>query len=285
MIKKIYVKRIVFSLVLLIVLPIAIVYMWSTVILDKSYNIPLSGVHIPNDTASIREGERLARIAHCAHCHGDHFSGGVVSKTDYIAQFVAPNITKIIPGYSNEELERLLRHGVKKNGQSVYSMPSDMYYQLKEESINKIIAYLRSLPPVPSTANIPALTTYYLLGRLRLIQGKITPVADIINHNAPRQFAQYDTSLVTFGKYLTTTACTSCHGKELKGKKGFSPDLIIATAYTKDQFIHLLHAGEGLSRKNLGMMSDIAKNHLSYLHDNEMNAIYAYLKTSPSKMN
>jgi cytochrome c553 len=82
------------------------------------------------------------------------------------------------------------------------------------------------------------------------------------------------------------TSCTSCHGIDLKGKKGFTPDLIIATAYTKDKFLHLLNTGEGgLGRKTLGMMSDIAKGHLCYLHNNEMCAIYAYLETGPSQKN
>ena len=116
MVKKTLVKRTVICIVLLVILPLATVYTWSTIILTKTYNIPLTATHIPNDTASIREGERLTRIAHCAHCHGDKFSGGVVANVDYVAQFIAPNITSILPDYTNEELERLIRDGVKKTG-------------------------------------------------------------------------------------------------------------------------------------------------------------------------
>ena len=82
------------------------------------------------------------------------------------------------------------------------------------------------------------------------------------------------------------TSCTSCHGINLKGKKDFTLDLIIATAYTKDKFIHLLQTGEGgFGRKALGMMSDIAKGHLCYLRNNEMCAIYAYFETGLSQKN
>ena len=280
------IKGIVVGIVLLIILPLSIVYIWSTIILHKTYYIPLTAIHIPNDTASVREGERLTRIAHCAHCHGDKFSGGVVDKVDYVAQFIAPNISSIIPNYTNEELERLIKDGVKKNGQSVYIMPSVMYHGLKEGSIAKIIAYLRTIRPVPSTPGIPASTTYYPLGLLQIIEGKIPAMASTFKHNTPNQITQYDTSQVAFGKYLVMTSCTSCHGINLKGKAGFTPDLIIATAYKKDMFMHLLHTGEGgLGRKKLGMMSDIAKQHLCYLDENEMNAIYMYLQTAPSQKN
>jgi cytochrome c553 len=285
MAKKI-VKRIVIGLLIIIIVPLAVVYIWSAIIIHRTYNIPLTEIRIPNDTASIREGERLTRIAHCAHCHGDKFTGGLVGKVDYVAEFIAPNITGILPGYTNEELKRLIKDGVKKDGQSVYVMPSIMYHGMKEESLAKIIAYLRTLHPLPSSTGIHVSTTYYPLGRLQIIEGKIPSMTSIYDHNAPGPFNPNDTSKIAFGKYLVMTSCTSCHGINLKGKAGFTPDLIIATAYKKDQFIHLLQTGEGgLGRKTLGMMSDIAKHHLCYLHDTEMCAIYAYLETGPSQKN
>jgi mono/diheme cytochrome c family protein len=273
-------------MIILIALAITIVYILSSLIMSKTYNVPLSVIHIPDDTISVREGERLVRIEHCGDCHGLNFTGRVYRKIDYVAQLAGPNITTIIPGYSNEELERLIRHGVKKNGKSVYAMPSAMYYQLKDESIEKIIAYLRTLKPVLSSPEATALT-YYPLGRLQIIQGKIKPVAATINHNAPRQFANYDTSQTAFGKYLVMTACSNCHGKDLKGNALRNiPNLIIVSAYNKDQFRHLLKTGEGgLNKKELGLMSEMGKNYLCYLNDKEINAIYVFLKTLPSQKN
>jgi hypothetical protein len=58
--------------------------------------------------------------------------------------------------------------------------------------------------------------------------------------------------------------------------------LVIAAAYTKKQFYHLIKTGEGgLGRKDLGQMSELAKKHLSYLNDDEIDAIYSLLKTLP----
>ena len=77
------------------------------------------------------------------------------------------------------------------------------------------------------------------------------------------------------------TTCSGCHGKDLKGNAaGTTPNLVIAHAYTKEQFFHLLRTGEGsLGRKNVGLMTVVARDNLSYLNDNEMSAIYSFLKT------
>jgi mono/diheme cytochrome c family protein len=282
MTKKTILKRTAFSIIFLIVLALAIVYIWSTIIIDKTYKISLTEVQIPNDSASISEGRRLVAIAHCSDCHGEHFTGNIFAKIDRVAEIVAPNLTKIIPTYSNAELERVIRHGVKKNGHSVYIMPSFMYFQLKEETVEKIIAYLRTLHPEPDTLN-GAATDFKFLGRLALIQRKIIHMADLIDHDSPRKYIHYDTTQVAFGKYLAMTTCVSCHGPELKGVPRLGPDLVIAAAYKRDEFCKLLHTGIALGGRNLDLMSHVAKNNLCHLNDNEMNCIYAYLQTKPTQ--
>jgi cytochrome c553 len=282
MTKKTIIKRITYSVISLVVLVLAIVYVWSILIVNKSFNVPLSGVTIPNDTASINEGHRLVQIAHCGDCHGEHFTGNVFLKINHMGEIVAPNLTKVIPTYSNAELERVIRHGVKKNGHSVYIMPSYMYYQLKEESIVKIIAFLRTLRPEPDTLN-GAKTNFEFLGRIALIQKKIVPIADLIDHHSPRKYIHYDTTEVAFGKYLAMTTCTSCHGVDLKGVVGLGPNLVIAASYKREDFCKLLHTGIALGGRNLDLMSHVARNNLCHLNENEMNCIYAYLKTKPTQ--
>jgi mono/diheme cytochrome c family protein len=282
--RKILIKRIALSMVLLIVLALAVVYIWSTIILDKTYPVPLTEVHIPNDTLSVREGARLVQIEHCGDCHGDHLTGAVFRDMDpHIATLVAPNLTQVIPAYSNEEIERVLRYGVKKNGHSVYEMPVSMYHQLKEESVVNIIAYLRSMPPLPTPPGVPAQSSFTFSGRLKLIKGRMWPEASRIKPNSPRLYIPHDTTQVSMGKYLVMTTCTACHGKDLKGFSGFSPDLIIAAAYKKEEFFKLLRNGVALGdRKDIGMMSQVAKDYLSYFNDKEVSSIYAYLKTKPT---
>lgn len=279
---KTIIKKIALTLVLLIVVAVATIYIWSTVILNKTYDIPLTAVHIPFDSASVTEGERLVHIAHCGDCHGDHLTGKVFEDAKPLATLVAPNLTQVIPAYSNEEIERLLRYGVKKDGHSVYIMPAFMYHELKEESVSKIIAYLRTLSPVQN-ADLPAKSSFKLLGRLLLIRGRITPIADMIQLGTEGKYIHCDTTFVSFGRYLAISTCTACHGKDLKGVEGLGPDLIIAAAYKKEDFFKLIRTGVALGDRKLGLMSNVTKNYLCHLNDREINCIYAYLQTKPTK--
>lgn len=281
--KKIIIKGIAFSIALLLLLILAVVYSWSTIILNKTFSVPMATVQIPHDPESIVEGERLVHIEHCGDCHGAQLTGAVFrDMSPKIATLVAPNLTQVIPTYSNEEIVRVLRYGVKKNGYSVYEMPVSMYHQLKEKSVVNIIAYLRTLPPLPTPPGVPAQSSFTFSGRLKLIEGKMLPEASRIKPNAPRLFIPQDTTQISLGKYLTMTTCTACHGKDLKGFSGFSPDLKIAAAYQKEDFFKLMRTGVALGdRKNIGMMSRISKDYLSYLNDREISSIYAYLKAKP----
>lgn len=282
-IKKI-IKTTALSVVALIVLALATIYIWSTILLNKTYDIPLTAVRIPHDTASIIEGARLIHIAHCGDCHGEHFTGAVFPDVDpKIASMVAPNLTHVIPTYSNEEIERLLRYGIKKNGNSVYIMPSFMYHELKEESVSKIIAYLRTLKPEPDSPGLPSKSSYALLGRLLLIKGKVVPIADMIKPNTEGKYVNCDTTRVSFGRYLATSTCTACHGADLKGEEGFSPNLIIAASYKREDFFKLIRTGVPLGDRKLGLMSKVTKNYLSHLNDREIECIYSYLQTKPTE--
>ncbi|MEO5500282.1 MAG: cytochrome c [Ginsengibacter sp.] len=282
MTRKIIIKRIAYSIISIVALAVVIIYAWSTLIIDKTYNLPLAEIQIPSDSASITEGKRLMQIAHCSDCHGEHLTGTVFAKIDHVGVIIAPNLTKVIPTYSNAELERVIRHGVKKNGHSVYIMPAFMYYQMKTESIGKIIAYLRTLHSEPDTLK-GAKTNFEFLGRLALIQKKFIPIANIVEHNSPKKYDHFDTTQVSFGKYLAMTSCTSCHGQDLKGVEGLGPNLIIADAYKKEDFFNLIRTGVALGGRKLDLMTKVTTNNLCHLNDHEIDCIYAYLKTKPTK--
>jgi cytochrome c553 len=281
MAKRVYLRIILFRLVLLMAVAVAILYIWSAAILGKKYDVPLTSHPIPTDAGSIQEGGRLVRLEHCTDCHGGELTGRVCDTIANTALLAAPNLTLINSSYSGEEMERVIRHGVKRNGTSVFFMPSNMYYELKDEAVAKIIAYLKTLQPRPSPANLPSSIRYYPFGRLQIIEGKFKPRASIINHSAPRQYIHYDTSQLLFGKYLVMTACSNCHGKDLKGSaSGTPPNLVIAAAYSQESFHHFMKTGEGgLVRKDLGKMSELARDHFHYFNDTEINAMHTFLTT------
>ena len=267
-------------------------YIWSFLIMNKTYDVALTSLKIPADTASIREGARLTRIAHCQECHGEQFRGRVYRQLGNKGRLVTPNVTQLLSSYSDEELERVIRHGVKKNNTSVFFMSSPIFYELKDETVAKIIAYLRTLKPLPTPKDLPAGHVLYPLGRLEIIKGLFNTkiefyksAAGRIDHSAPRRYANHDTTQVAFGEYLAMSTCASCHGKNLTGNAvGTTPNLVIVKAYTNEQFIHLLKTGEGaLGKKNLGLMSIMANDHFSYMNEKEMNALYSFLKTRGEK--
>lgn len=278
------IKRAAVILLCLVLVPFFVLYVWSSGIIHKKYKIPLTEIAVPTDSVEVAEGKRLASIAHCGGCHGSDFTGRVVVRIKNEFKFVAPNITKIIPEYTASELERLLKHGIKKNGESVYFMPCFSFHELKDESVARIIAYLKTIAPAPSYPDLPSSIVFYPLGRLHIIQGKLPHMADIIDHDSKDKYVPRDSSQVALGQYIAMSTCTSCHGLDLKGEQGFSPDLVIATAYTPDQFMHLIKTGEGgLGRKKLRLMSETAKNFLSALREEEINAVYAYLRSMHTK--
>jgi cytochrome c553 len=285
MTKRKIIKTTALGLVGLIVLILGIIYTWSNIFLNKRYSIPLSEIRVPSDAVSVAEGERLVHIAHCGDCHGEHLTGHVFEGIPKnIATIVAPNLTRKVPTYSDAEIVRLLRYGVKKNGHSLLIMPAFMYHELKEESIGKIIAYLRTLPMQPTAPNLPSSSSYALVGRLLLVQGKVDRIADLIAPGTEGKYVHCDSTGVSFGRYLTMSTCTACHGTDLKGEDGFSPDLVIAASYGKNDFFKLIRTGVALGdRKNIGLMSDVTKKYLSHLNDREIESIYAFLQTRPTQ--
>ena len=64
------------------------------------------------------------------------------------------------------------------------------------------------------------------------------------------------------GKHLAYTSCTECHGRDLDGwgPDDATPGLIVAKAYTPEQFTRLLRTGEVAAggKSKTGFMSEVA---------------------------
>ncbi len=277
----IWLKRIALSLVLLFVLVIASIYVGSEYILRKTYRVPLAAVPTFSDTASLQQGKHLMQIYHCASCHGERLEGRLFLDMPGVSKIYSSNLTQVARQYTDPELARALRHSVKKDGTAAWMFASPSFYQLSDADVGKMIAYLRTLEPVDN--QVPA-HEIKPMARLGLLLGKFKPVPEQINHQAPRTLAQYDTSAVAYGKYLTTTVCSGCHGPDLKGDAAMgSPALVVAAAFPKEKLAHLFKTGEGLTRKDLPKMGKMSRKYLSHLTEKEVDAIYAYLQTLPEE--
>jgi cytochrome c553 len=80
---------------------------------------------------------------------------------------------------------------------------------------------------------------------------------------------------------MARTVCAECHGTDLHGDANpefTSPDLAVVAAYTPEAFTRLLRTGVALGERQVGIMSEQARNNLSQLTDEEISALYGYLR-------
>ena len=111
-----------------------------------------------------------------------------------------------------------------------------------------------------------------LMGRVGVIVGQFTPVADRIRQAPP---ATTDTN--DLGRYLALTSCTECHGQDFRGKDP-APDLRVIAAYDQPTFIRFMRTGTAVGGRELGLMSRVARSRFSHFTDDEVAALYGYLR-------
>lgn len=255
---------------------VSIAYLATEPLLRRTYESPLRSIAVPDDPESIAEGRRLATIRGCFDgCHGKGVGGAVFWEEPWIARVVAPDLTRIFAQYTNAELERVIRRGVRRDGTSIWVMSSNMFYHLADEDLGKIIAFIRSLP----AGNGPD-TEFWLgpLGRLMMVVDPMSPLAEEIERDAPWTRPEELAGEHGQGRYLALTVCTECHGMDLAGAPdGTAPDLVVAVGYTEGQFAHLMKTGEPIGDRQLDLMALVARKRFSQMTDAEVRALYNYL--------
>jgi cytochrome c553 len=266
------------ALVVLVLGAASFIYLASERMVRKTYDLPLSSITFPTDSLLLTEGQRLATVRGCYNgCHGEQLEGGVLVDEPLLARVVAPNLTQVVTQYTDAELERVVRHGVRRNGRSTLGMPSSMFYHLSDRDLGAIIAFLRSAARTEGPAAEIRLGP---LARLGLVLGKYNPQAELIDHDAPRLAVRDTSDYNTLGKYLALTSCTECHGLDLRGNPdGSSPNLAIASGYSEADFARLMRTGMALRGRELRRMSDVARRRFSHLTAGEIKALHAYLST------
>ena len=257
-----------------------VVYGLSSRILHKAWDVPLTQITVPSGSAAVAEGRRLVAIRGCAGCHGPQLEGTVFFDDPLLGRIPAPNLTQVIVGYSDAELERLLRHGVRKNGEGVVIMPSSMLAPLSDADLGVMIAYLRTVPRVdhelPSRVIGP-------MGRLGLVLGKFHVEPAVIDHATPHVAAAPTGDRLAYGRYLALTSCTECHGSDLKGAPPdggpSGPNLAVVSAYSDSAFRVFFRTGNALGNRRLAFMSEVAEGRFSHFTDDEVASLLAFLKT------
>jgi len=266
----------------LAVLACAAVYILSELKLRHTWEIPAVTLSIPQDPAAISEGRRLAIVHGCYKgCHGPEAGGAVMFDQPMVARVVAPNLTAAVAKYSDAELAVAIRDGLRPDGTSLIVMPSEAFIVLNDEDLGRIIAFLKSLPPLeglePSVELGP-------VGRIGIATGQLRLAQQFIAESVPPPEAADEQA--AFGRYRARTTCAQCHGSSLHGDSNpdfTSPDLRMVTAYTPEAFETLLRTGVALGDRDLNVMSPWAQQNLSHFTDQEIDALYRYLSTFGSK--
>jgi cytochrome c553 len=256
-----------------------IVYAASSTILRRKHEVPLVAAPPRGGTAEVPEGRRLAVLLGCLEgCHGRQGEGTVLVEPG-LFRIGTPNLGRVVPEYSDAELVRLLRFGVRRDGTSPLLMPAGTFFPLADADLARLLAFLRSLPSAAGPAQEPP-RELSLKARLGIVLGMFPTSAGEVDPSRPRWGELPRTTPYERGRYWASITCSECHGLDLRGEEfEGSPSLaIVAAAYGLDQFRHLLRTGEPVSKRDLGIMSEVARDAFSSFRDDEIDDLYLFLK-------
>jgi cytochrome c553 len=280
MMKKIlkWMGFVVAGLVVVVAIGIAYVFISSSTEMDHRFVVdPVTPPSIPAAAAEIAEGERLAHLTGCMHCHGENFGGQLVHDFPNFARFIAPNVTHSVRHYDDAQLVALLRKGVKADGRGAYFMPSEMFRHLADEDLARIIAFVRSVPQVNGTSEE---TEIRPIGRMIIAKGDFKSAARAIEQLPPASASFDPADPLSRGRYLVMNFCSECHGQDLEGlPMANSPSLAVSKGYSLEQFSRLMHEGVGTDERTFDLMTPTSKVRFSHLRRDEISAMHAYLQS------
>lgn len=262
--------------------------------MSQVYDIPLPQVTISTDPAVLDRGKHLAEsLGGCFGCHGEGGGHPRKEKMGPIGVIEAPNITTgkngTLAAYSNGELARLIKHGVRKNGTAARFMPSGDFAWWPKEDIDAVISYLRTLPPIDTEPN------EIEIGAL----GKFLDRVDMIPLDHARRIDHTSTSTAPppaptkeYGAYIGKL-CTGCHGATLSGGPipGAPPELPVPLNLTPDDtglkdwtyadFDKLMSQAVRKNGQPLNPFMPIPI--MKAFNDTEKQALWAYLQSLPAR--
>lgn len=207
--------------------------------------------------ADIAEGERMARIVGCWNgCHGPRGEGGTES-IDGILRQTAPTLATVLPLYTDEELARLIRYGVKRDGRSAVGMSSFAFWALGDQDLTNIIAHLRK----NQTIVAPRERTLELTWRARvaLVTGAWGLAAERVDRSRPRLGDLPQTNSLERGRYIATVTCSECHGLDFAGSElERAPSLARIAMYSPEQFRLFMRTGKPIGGRDIPSMRWVA---------------------------
>lgn len=271
-------------------------YSASRMRLTKKYQVPAELVAIPGDAGSLIEGKRIFQYRGCEACHGEQLQGLIYLDNPALGQVITPNLTAGRGGIgaqrTDEDLIRAIKHGVRPDGTPLLFMPSTEFYFLSSTDLGRILAYIRSVPPVDNEMQ-PSSLSFTGFMAMSIIRNVTFLPAEVIPHGVPPPPAPQPGVTTQYGEYLSMS-CKVCHGLTLSGGEipGFpaewpaAPNLTSGTGsrlpfWGEAGFIEIIQNGKKHGRSiNPGYMPWKSYRHMTI---DELRAVYIYLMSLPPK--
>ncbi len=270
--------------------------------LHRDYPQTTSPATGPALQQQIKRGEYIARLSDCTACHtaqgGKPFAGGYALQTPF-GKILSSNITSDpetgIGGWTQEQFDRAVRHGIGKHGYMYAAMPYTAYARLTDEDLTDLWTYIRSLPPEKHQVTENQLPFPYNQ-RWALAGWNLLFFKDGVFRHDPQA-----SDSVNRGNYLVNGPghCASCHtaknmlggdssayleGASLQG--WFAPDLTANPhtglgRWSPEDIVSYLHSGSNRITSSSGPMTEAIENSTQYMTNNDLHAIADYLRSLP----
>ena len=258
--------------------------------LSKSHarRAPVPNIKVATTSEQIRRGQAIAS-GFCGACHSS--AGTMTGGRDLgehlpapLGHFIAANLTPAGPlsRWSDGQIFRAIRNGIDAAGRRLTIMSLTNASRLSDQHIQAVIAYLRSLPatgrPTPDPPDTLSPLGLILIGAGKMPAGHPVFTGAIM---APSKAATAE-----YGEYiLSYQDCRSCHGADLQGgvpgQLGtIGPALAIVKDWKLGDFIATLRTGTDPNGYHLDG-NKMPWRSIGKMDDEELSAIYAYLKRLP----
>lgn len=281
------------SLVGLVLVAGFVMFLIGNARLNKTYDFPSSELVLPTDEASLEKGRHRVESL-CAGCHGPDLSG--IEKwfdAGPLGTIDSANLTSGDGGigsfYTTEDFVAAIRHGIDEEGKPIFMPAVTSTSQLSDEDLAAIIAYLKTVPPVDHKTNGKNFTP---LAKILFVVGVLPSLpVEVVSHDL-HVTAPEAGPTAEYGEYMVNTNdCRVCHGPDLNG--GPFPDPTVTKIspnltpggevafWSEEDFIKAIRTGITPSGHQLDPEFMPWKDYGKF-YDDELKAIYAYLKTVPS---
>jgi mono/diheme cytochrome c family protein len=232
--------------------------------------------------SQVGEGRRLAKLYGCTSCHGADYRGLRYNDDPSLVKNHAPNLTLVAAKASDAELAQAIRQGVSpRDGRSLWGMPSATFSTITDSELAAVLGHLRSLPVGGSSmrGNSPGVRARIAALRGLFSDGPGTQRSAPALIAAARKKPPVDLGpRFARGRHIAATVCSECHGSDLGGDvvEG-GPDLMIAGAYSLEDFRRLMRTGVPPGGRDIGLMAETAREDLKVFTEGEIEALHAYL--------